>query len=298
MAITTVVRTMRPPFLLLVFSCLSLPLCYSIAQGYAWSLTGLLLIVLSALSSHISVNMLNEYQDAASALDSHTQRTPFSGGSGALVVAPGRRQAVKWTALVMLALTLVSGLTLIFMQPSQGWLLSGLGVVGILIVVSYTPWLNRAPWLCLLAPGIGFGVVMCYGSFVALTGRTDLAMLGLSLLPMLLVNNLLLLNQFPDADADRRHGRRHLVISYGYRRAAAVLAGQWLLTAAVIVDLVQAGSLPRHAVSLLLFLLPAGWIYIKAWRFRTVTPTFVRAMALNVALTLSLPVITGLVLLL
>ena len=42
------------------------------------------LIVIGAVSAHISVNMLNEYFDFKSGLDLKTEITAFSGGSGAL----------------------------------------------------------------------------------------------------------------------------------------------------------------------------------------------------------------------
>lgn len=291
MIATTVLKTMRPPFLLLVFSCLSLPFGYSVAAHQNLSYPVLALIVTSALLAHISVNMLNEYMDYVSNLDRHTQRTPFSGGSGALMAAPERIHTVKRLAIVMLVLTMVSGLAILLIQSQQRGLLTALGVTGLAIVAGYTPWINRIPWLCLIAPGIGFGLIMGYGSFVALTGDTDLAMLALAAIPMLLVNNLLLLNQFPDAGADRRHGRRHLVITYGYTTAARVLMGQWLLVAAVIVGLVASGVVPRWGGWSLLFLLPAGWIYTKARDYQAATPGFIRAMGLNVAITLLVPVV-------
>jgi len=42
--------------------------------------------------------------------------------------------------------------------------------------------------------------------------------------PFFLVNNLLLLNQFPDVAADRAGGRQHFVIAHGLRAGAAVYA--------------------------------------------------------------------------
>ena len=46
-----------------------------------------------------------------------------------------------------------------------------LGLLGILLIVSYTRWLTRSPALCLLAPGIAFGPLMVLGTYFALTGR-------------------------------------------------------------------------------------------------------------------------------
>lgn len=296
MIATTMLKTMRPPFLLLVLSCLSLPLCYSIAHHQSWSYPVLILIASSALLAHVSVNMLNEYMDCASNLDRHTTRTPFSGGSGALVEAPEHLDWIRRFALVMVALTVVSGLAIVLLQSQQVSLLTALGVTGIAIVIGYTPWINRHPWLCLITPGVGFGVVMSYGSYVALTGRTDLVVLVLSFIPLLLVNNLLLLNQFPDAQADEKHGRRHLVIAYGYRISARVLLGQWLLVAVTIISLVAVAIVPLWALWLLLFLLPAGWVYTQARDYQAPSSEFIRAMGLNVVITLLLPIVIAIIL--
>jgi len=45
---------------------------------------------------------------------------------------------------------------------------------------------------------------------------------------------LLFLNEFPDAEADRLGGRRHLVILFGRRRAALIYAGAVFLLYALI----------------------------------------------------------------
>jgi hypothetical protein len=47
-----------------------------------------LLIFIGALFAHISVNTLNEYFDFKSGLDLTANKTPFSGGSGALPNTP------------------------------------------------------------------------------------------------------------------------------------------------------------------------------------------------------------------
>lgn len=165
--------------------------------------------------------MLNEYHDFQSGLDLSTDRTPFSGGSGALPKRPEQAKTVLRTALVLLALCILSGL---YLMQKNLTLLMPLGLLGIFIVLTYTPVLNRHPIACLLSAGIGFGPIIVMGTHISLTGDlTELALLT-SLIPMCLVNNLLLLNQFPDIDADRAAGRFHLLIAYGRTTGAKVYA--------------------------------------------------------------------------
>ena len=89
------------------------------------------------------------------------------------------------------------------------------GLLGIAIIIAYTRWINRLPWLCLIAPGLGFGPLMVGISYVALSAPMDLPVFLLTLIPFFLVNNLLLLNQYPDIEADRAAGRNHIPIRYG-----------------------------------------------------------------------------------
>ena len=105
-----------------------------------------------------------------------------------------------------------------------------------------------ATLLCLIAPGLGFGPLMVVGTHVALTGSYSGTALVASLVPFFLVNNLLLLNQFPDAQADARVGRRHILVTSGpavaarYYTAFAALAFV-SLTVAVLAGLLPAGAL-------------------------------------------------------
>ena len=211
---------MRIPFLVLA------PACVFLGIGVAaWQLNGSLdvwqvvLVFIGGVCAHISVNALNEYSDFKTGLDEHTQRTPFSGGSGVLQAHPEMSGSALATGLVAAGITAVIGVYFLFLR---GWGLLPIGLLGLVVVLLYTPWLNRNPWLCLIAPGLGFGTAMVLGTEFALTGGYTWGGVIASLVPFFLVNNLLLLNQFPDAEADSGVGRRHLVIVAGKKVSAVV----------------------------------------------------------------------------
>ena len=101
-----------------------------------------------------------------------------------------------------------------------------IGIVGLALIVTYTQCINHLPLLCLIAPGLGFGVlmVMVVGTQIVLTGEhTPLAWL-ISLVPFFLVNNLLLLNQYPDIKADSDVGRKNIAIAIGIKKATSFMA--------------------------------------------------------------------------
>ena len=190
------------------------------------------LIMLGGVLAHVSVNMLNEYQDFSSGLDFNTRRTPFSGGTGALPAQPTAARLVLAGGIVTLLLVIAIGL---FFIVRSGWSILPFGLLGAALIVLYTGPINRNPLLCLIAPGLGFGVLMVAGSHLLLAGSVDSRAWLASLLPFFLVNNLLLLNQFPDIDADRQAGRYHALIAWGVKRSAQIFTGFWLAAIAVVV---------------------------------------------------------------
>jgi 1,4-dihydroxy-2-naphthoate octaprenyltransferase len=133
------------------------------------------------------------------------------------------------TALVAGVLAAAVGLYFVWVR---GPAVLPFGLLGLVVVVTYTSWATRHALVCLVAPGLGFGPCMVLGTHAALTGEVSGAALVASLVPFFLVSDLLLLNQFPDVEADRTIGRRHLPIVLGRQRSATVyaafLAGAYL----------------------------------------------------------------------
>jgi len=211
-AAAAVFGPMRLPFLTLVPACVLLGAAVARLHTGSLGITHFLLVLLGGLAAHIGVNALNEYDDFKSGLDLKTTRTPFSGGSGTLPAQPQRSRYALFTGLLSLLVVLLVGVYFVF---QWGWTIAPLGLLGVLTIVSYTPAMTRSPLLCLLAPGLGFGIFMVNGAYFALTGRYSWAALLVSLVPFFLVSNLLLINQFPDLEADRAAGRRHLIITHG-----------------------------------------------------------------------------------
>ncbi|OYU68505.1 MAG: prenyltransferase, partial [Burkholderiales bacterium PBB5] len=240
--------TLRLPFLLLTPACVALGAALAQPADGALSIRRLVLVLLGALAAHASVNVLNEWHDMRSGLDALTRRTPFSGGSGALLTQPQALPAALALGLALLALAGACGLALLWQLPSDARLaLLLLGLAGLGLVLAYTPWLTRQPLLCLLAPGLGFGPLMVLGTQLALAGGSTPAALVASLVPWCQVSGLLLLNQFPDVEADRQVGRRHLPMLWGRPRAARLLAvlllqGEGALAVGVLGGVLQVGA--------------------------------------------------------
>jgi len=247
--IGTLARSARPPFLVITPVCVGLGASVVVMAGGALEWWLLAVALAGALLAHVAVNALNEYHDFTSGLDLETARTPFSGGSGALPADPGADGAVLWLGITAAAAT--AGIGLVFVAR-HGWGIVPFGVLGLAIVLTYTPWINRRPVLCLLAPGAGIGLLMVAGTQYALEGVHRPEAWLASVVPFLLGNNLLLLNQYPDIDADAAAGRRHFVIIYGVRPANIVYGVSASAVMATIVAGVVSGLFPVAALIALL----------------------------------------------
>ncbi len=282
---------MRPPFLLLTPACVLLGLATASWRTGRVSAASFMLALIGAVSAHISVNALNEYFDFRSGLDTRTQRTPFSGGSGTLPAQPELTRSALMTALISLAVTALIGLHFLWLR---GWWLLPLGVLGILVIVAYTPWFTRHPFLCLIAPGLGFGPLMVMGTDFVLTGQYSWVAFVASLVPFFLVNDLLLLNQFPDVEPDRGVGRKHLPVLIG-RRASSLVYGAFLLLAYASIGVgVILGYLPGGALLGGLTLVIAVRAMLGAYRNAEEMGGLMPYLGLNVVINLVTPVLVAL----
>ena len=277
---------MKVPFLTLPLACVFLGVVMAMQAGATLHVWHVVLVLAGALTAHISVNALNEYCDFRSELDTRTTRTPFSGGSGTLPEYPEMAWMALTTGIVTLAITAAIGL---FFVKMQGMALMPIGLLGLVIIVVYTPWVTHQPAICLIAPGLGFGPLMVVGAQVALAGHSTPTAWLVSLVPFFLVNNLLLLNQFPDAKADRSVGRRHMLIVFGPKKSSIVYIVFLILAYLVIVAGVLLKWLPVAALLGLLTVLIAVPTARGVLRNNTDIPHLVPSMIMNVLINLATP---------
>jgi 1,4-dihydroxy-2-naphthoate octaprenyltransferase len=248
----------------------------------------LALVLIGAISAHASVNLLNEYFDFKSGLDLKTNRTPFSGGSGALPANPEMANAVLVSGLVTLLITIIIGIYFTLDSDIQ---ILPIGLIGLVLIVTYTQWLNRLPLLCLIAPGLGFGVLMVVGTDVILGANgSELAWL-VSLVPFFLINNLLLLNQYPDIEADATVGRNTFPIAFGLKSSNIVYTIFMLTTYLLILFYIVAGYIPPLAAIALLPIVFAIYALVGAVRYGSKIWEHPQHLGANVAATILTPLL-------
>ncbi|MFM2318519.1 MAG: hypothetical protein RLZZ215_1140 [Pseudomonadota bacterium] len=246
----------RPAFLLVSL----LPVCVGTAaasyQGYSLQMGLFILAMLAILLLHAGVNVMNDYYDEQNGTDRlNTERIyPFTGGSRFIQNQILSAKQTLYFAWGLLGIAILLGLGLVW-QTGSG--LFWIGGIGCLIGWGYS-----APPLQLNSRGLGEpAVALCMGSLIPLgawyvqTQQLAWYPCVISLPLGLLVMNILLINQFPDAKADAASGKYHWVVRLGAVPAAWIYATNVVLALVILVGLIKSQLLPSLA---LISLLPLG----------------------------------------
>ena len=270
----------RPQFLLLSVVLAFLGTCIAWYDGY-FHLGYALLAFLGLLLCHISVNVLNDYFDYRSGIDLEVKRTPFSGGSGILPAALLKPRQVLWFGLVSFLLAVPIG---VYFVIARGWALLPLLLVAAACTLLYTPFLTKVGWPE-WAPGVGLGALPVLGVYFVQTTAYTLPAVIASIPSGILVQNLLLLNEFPDVEADSKAGRKTLPSVVGKAKAGMVYSILTLIVYLWIIGWVVAGKMPAFSL-LALLTLPLAIKAIQGARKHQEMSQLLPAMANNVLVVL------------
>lgn len=219
MSVKTYFLETRPQFLILSPILVILGMGMALYNGtfnalyFILSFVGLLLL-------HITVNTLNDYSDFKTGIDLKTRPTPFSGGSGFLPSGQLTASSVLKLGLGAFLLAVPIGIYLVF---ARGLYLLPIFILGAVFVLVYTSHIARLGFsLSEITAGFGLGTLPVLGTFLIIHGHYSWQALYASIPSGFLVFNLLLLNEIPDAEADRAGGRKTLPIVFGTRKAAVI----------------------------------------------------------------------------
>jgi 1,4-dihydroxy-2-naphthoate octaprenyltransferase len=264
-SLKTWMAQIRAPFLILAVFLVAIGLAFSVkyphqASGsFEW--LHAVMLAIGVVLSHISVNLFNEYSDFKTRIDFNTHRTPFSGGSGMITsghTTPGNVRTVGILTLI------ISGAIGVYFAAVAHWIVLVFAAVGALSVLFYTNFLAKRA-LGELFAGMALGTFVVLGTYVAMTAEPGMPLQGLfpkeviwiSIPPGILTSLLLLINEFPDAEADREGGRKHLVIRFGWKGASYIYTAGIFATFAIIALMPLIGVSSRW-IYLALLPLPLG----------------------------------------
>jgi 1,4-dihydroxy-2-naphthoate octaprenyltransferase len=266
----------RPSQLLLV------ALVYALGASVAWTATGRLPLdhhargLAAMLAVAASVHYANEFADADT--DRLTDRTPFSGGSGALPRTGLPRTVALAAGLA--ALVLAGALVATVGRSLPPLALAGLGAVAVL------GWQYSLPPLAFAWRGLGEvvnallgGVLLPLYAVAVAAGRVWTGAV-VAVLPFALAVFLNLLDtQWPDRRADGAVGKASLAVLWSPARLRATYAAGIVGFAAA--TLLLAASAPLPVTGVTVAALPASLV---AWSRYTVSRSPLPSVATMVAL--------------
>ncbi|OGN91600.1 MAG: hypothetical protein A2Z75_05975 [Chloroflexi bacterium RBG_13_50_10] len=204
---------------------------------------------------------MNDYFDYKSGIDLEVKRTPFSGGSGVLSAGLLTPASVGRVGLVCFLLAIPIGIYFVIVG---GWLLVPILVAGALCVLLYTTHLTR--WgLGEIACGLGLGTLPILGAYFVQSGTYTWESVIAAIPTGIFLHNGLLLNEFPDVEADQKAGKKTLPIVMGRKKASLLYFILVIAMYAWIAAWSIAGFMPRFAL-LGLLTLPLGVKAIKGAR--------------------------------
>lgn len=230
----------RYEFLVFTFVVVSVPAALSLVAG-EFDPVNTATATLLVLFAHIGVSAINVASDYRRGVDEDTDPTPFSGGVTTLT--GGRASYATARNIGIAAIAVAVALMLWFVRLYDAVEVAMLVVPGLLTAVAYTDVFTRTG-LGELSCGIGLGAIPTLVVFYAQSGALTSEALLLSVPMFLVCFDLLLLNEFPDIEADTKNGRTNIPIALGRQYAGYLYLVVAVATAISLVALVVVYDLP------------------------------------------------------
>jgi 1,4-dihydroxy-2-naphthoate octaprenyltransferase len=179
---------------------------------------------------HISVDLLNDYSDYKRGIDTNTKRTRYSGGTGVIPENLINPRIIYCAGVVFLIL---GGLTGLYFVTIKGIIILILLSFAIISIYFYSTNIVNAGLGELFVAIKGCMIVM--GSYYIQSDTIDLTSVFVGIIVGLLSAVVLLVTSFPDYDADKKSGRRTLVILSGKENSVKIFTAIIMVTYGMII---------------------------------------------------------------
>jgi len=216
-------RVIRVRFLLASVIAVSVGL--AITWWYTGSITifDAILTMCGVLALHASVDLLNDYWDFKRGIDTATNRTKMSGGSGVLPEGLLKPTQVYAAGIAFLIIGTVIGIYFV----ATGGVIIGI-ILAFAVISIYFYSTKIIDWgLAEVFVTIKGSMIVMGTYFVQTSQITEQSILG-GIVIGVLSSLVLFITSFPDHDADKAKGRKTLVISLGMQKACSIL---WIFPA-------------------------------------------------------------------
>lgn len=179
---------------------------------------------------HISVDLLNDYWDFKRGIDTNTKRTKYSGGTG---VIPDNLINSKLIYCAGVIFLILGGLIGLYFVTIKGIIILILLIFAIISIYFYSTNIVNAGLGELFVAIKGSMIVL--GSYYIQSDQIDLTSIYVGVIIGLLSAVVLLVTSFPDYEADKKSGRRTLVIVMGKENSIKLFITIVTITYAMII---------------------------------------------------------------
>ena len=210
-------RVIRIRFLLASVIAVSLGLAINWWQTGNIEIFDAILTMCGVLALHASVDLLNDYWDFKRGIDTATQRTKMSGGTGVLPEGLLKPKQVYAAGIIFLIVGAAIGTYFVF---TDGIIIGLILAFAVLSVYFYST--KIVDWGLAEIFIVIKGTMIVIGTyFIQTTQITESAVLG-GIVVGTLSSFVLFITSFPDHDADKAKGRKTLVINLGKQKACSL----------------------------------------------------------------------------
>ncbi len=215
------------------------------AVDQTFSLWFFFLVLLGVIVNHVALNMTDDYFDYKYSVDhlKPGEKNPYTGGSGTLTSGLIMPKAMFKAFTLFYLLTAIIG---IYLTLERGLPILALGLFGMFCSIFYT-----APPISFSHHGLGelgllinFGTTIGLGSYFVQAQRLSLEAFLATLPCGIMLFSMIIINEIPDLEEDKRAGKLTLVARYGRRAAIKLYVLSWSFTYLVIIGGVAFGVLP------------------------------------------------------
>ncbi len=201
------------------------------AQGYPIHLLHFTLVVIGVTLNHFGLNLVDDVLDYRHAVDLQkgAEKNFFTGGSGVLPEGLLKDTHMLKAAGLFFITTAAIGA---YLTSACGWPVLILGLFGMASSIFYTTPPIRFGYRGFGELGllVNFGPVIVMGSYYVQARTFAFEPLIASLVPGFMMWSMIIINEIPDYETDRRGGKWNLVARFG-KKTGAVLYGVGLTIA-------------------------------------------------------------------
>jgi 1,4-dihydroxy-2-naphthoate octaprenyltransferase len=210
-------RVIRIRFLLASVVAVSVGLALSWWHGIQIDIWDAIMTMAGVIALHSSVDLLNDYWDYKRGIDTQTQRTKMSGGTGVLPEGLLKPTQVYRAGIIFL---IIGGLIGSYFVVTDGIIIGLILAFAVLSIYFYSTKIVDSGLAEVFVTIKGTMIVL--GTYFIQTSEINMASIIAGIFVGVLSSLVLFITSFPDYDADKAKGRKTLVIFLGKQKATTM----------------------------------------------------------------------------